>query len=251
MSKPVLFMVALALSCAPFRKTPTNVYEMSAARHETEAAKEDQAAREEASKYVPETVSNGEGCMTRQGAPVPCWSLLPNPTAWHLQEAERHRSHAEAHRLASQELHANENKACAGIVEADRDMSPLDHCADIERVEKLHENGAVRGVVVFFHEVPGLSVTWLQHLIDCHLARMAEMGFESDERPACPLALRGVRATAWRSWGGIALRIEAPDAKTAAALVERAQAFFPCPAELQDEIGDAPADEALKRASAE
>ena len=149
-----VIILFLALGC---RSTPgAQPHDMSAAQHEATAARLDaEAAR---------------------------WTSAENPTEESRREATRHRQMAADHRAASQALRDAEARACAGLREADRDMSPFAHREDIANVEPLTEpvpfgrGTNIRqtvGTVVTFRAVLGMTAEWLQRVVDCHIARAA------------------------------------------------------------------------------
>jgi hypothetical protein len=128
-----------------------------------------------------------------------CWVETINPTAVHLQEVEAHRERAVHHRKAARELGDVESRACAGITDEDRDMSPFAHRGDIlgvnpleERASKARERRLV-GATVVFRAVPRLTAPELQRIVDCHLARNAVIGHDvaAAEMEQCPLTEPG------------------------------------------------------------
>jgi hypothetical protein len=135
-----------------------------------------------------------------------------------------------------------EARACAGLAEEDRDMSPFSHAADIQSVSPRHEEpkgergtptavGRAQdrmptrlvGATVVFGAKPGLTAEWLQRIVDCHLARNAAVGHDMSEMPDCPLVPRGAQATVRSAGGGFAVDVRADDDKTAAEILQRAQ----------------------------
>src|SRR5262245_22225824 len=78
---------------------------MSQAQHEQAAVEHEQAAR----------------CGDPQR---PCWTSLSNPSAAQKVDAEKHRKMAADHRAAAGALRGAESRACVGIPDVDRDMSP-------------------------------------------------------------------------------------------------------------------------------
>ena len=152
----------------------------------------------------------------------PCWSVDQNPTAIHLQEAQRHMLLAAKHREASRALREAEARACGGLSDHDRDTSPFAHRDDVVRSEPLREETERGprdlGAALVFRAVPGLTVERLQRLVDCHLARNAALGFDQDE-PDDPLDLPGVGA---RVREGLRVEVTASIQKTAREIQARA-----------------------------
>jgi hypothetical protein len=93
-------------------------------------------------------------------------------------------------------------RACVGVPNDDRDMSPFDHREDIESVAQLYSPSSggknptrhFLGATVVFHATPGMTAQWLQRVIDCHLARNAALGHDVPEMAYCPLVPKGVSA---------------------------------------------------------
>ncbi len=205
---------------------------MSTVQHETVAAQEDRAAAEHAHLYVPgakETACLGPGGRRAQTV---CWTSFTNPTEEHLRQAQSHRERAAAHRAASQELRDAEARACGGVPEPDRDMSPFAHRDDIEGIDPLYtplspRSGGSRsvGAAVRFRAVPGMTTEWLQRIVDCHLARNASVGYTMPEMSYCPLMLKGVSATVTSTGRGFAISIRSDDVETANEIRRRAEAL--------------------------
>ena len=237
MKRILVASVAAALACAAAPPKPrVEPSEMSAAGHEEEAAREEKVAAWHAAHYDPSAGQPGPACLGADGrglaAGSPCWSSLANPTAEHLRVAQEHREHAAQHRAASQALRQAEARDCVTVSEYDRDTSPFDHRQDILRVEDYWEAGAEGrprtelGATVIFRAVPGMSVDWLQRIVNCHLARNAIIGGEVPWMPGCPLALKNVRAQVSRTWNGFAVAIRSDDAATVAEIRKRAHALM-------------------------
>ncbi len=84
---------------------------------------------------------------------------------------------------------------------------------------------SVRGAVVTFHAVPGMTAEWLQRVVDCHVARNASMGFSMPEMPYCPLAVKGARGTVASTGNGFAVMVESDDSTAAQEILRRSQAL--------------------------
>jgi hypothetical protein len=218
MSMRVLaFVPILIAGCA---STPgAKPHDMSAARHEAVAAAHETQA--------------GEGSLAQRardcpdvGSPTPCWTLSTRAA-----EAEKHAKMAADHRAASQALRDTEARACAGVPEADRDMSPFAHAADITSITPLNEtfiSGRYAqqqpvGVIVTFRAVPGLSAEWLQRVIECHMARNAVLGHEAAAMDYCPLVPDDITARVSSTGNGFAVILRGTTPKAISALAERAE----------------------------
>ena len=206
----LLLLPLLAACGAP----GTKPHDMSTAGHEQAARKHEQAA------------TGFEALCTQRPMPAPCWK---SRDTWVVKE---HRKVAAEHRAASTALRAAEERACVGISEDDRAMSPFEHGEDIVAVEPLVEQAPVNsklevprqvGVIVTFRAVPGLTAEWLQRLVDCHLARNAALGHVVPEMPNCPLVPRGVSARVRSVGNGFAVEVRADDRDTVREVRERAE----------------------------
>jgi hypothetical protein len=213
-------------------------HEMSAAQHEAAAKNEEQTAAAHAAQYDAHATEAREYC--RRGATGSsrgqvtdiCWTSVTNPTEAHLKMAEEHRRHAADHRAGSAALRDAEARACNGISEDDRDISPFDHREDIESVEPLKAtlssaktgtSAYTVGAVVTIRALPGLTPEWLQRTVDCHLARNAALGHNVPEMPDCPLVPNGVEARVSSTGSGFAVAIRSDNPDTAKEVLARAQ----------------------------
>jgi hypothetical protein len=229
---PIRIMIAasisgLMLACAA--DPGTKPHDMSAAQHEAAAKQEDQAAEGHAEQHDPAATETSTQCTGKGG----CWTSVSNPTAQHSEDAKRHRELAGKHRAASAALKDAEARACAGIPDDDRDMSPFYHREDIDSVSPLTEEtksgkGVVKkevGATIVFRAVPGLTAEWLQRVVDCHIARASAMGHQMPDMAYCPLMLKGVKAKVTSAGNGFAVNVSADDSATIAEISKRAQAL--------------------------
>lgn len=128
-----------------------------------------------------------------------CWTRSDTEEA-HREMAQRHRRLAAAHAEEAEALRAAEARACVGVAQEDRDMSPFLRADDIASVELLdpstaEDETAIPVVRVTFVNVPGLDRANLERLVGCHLARNAALGHDVPEMDYCPLVPPGVKAT--------------------------------------------------------
>ncbi len=160
-----------------------------------------------------------------------CWSPIPpGESAYARMQAADQREAAAEHRLTSQALRSAELLACAGIGEADLADSPFAHVEDIVDVQLVQivrpdRTRETRGARVRFHELDGLSADWLQHLVDCHIARDDAMGHDVPEMSYCPLVPRGARATVTTVPHGFVVDIQSDDPRGGAEIGRRALAL--------------------------
>jgi len=226
-----LFASAFVLGLVGCASPGTAPQDMSAAQHEAMAKQEDQAAAGHEAQHDPNAVVTKEHCPRGQSSP--CWTSKENPTAKHESDAESHKEMAGKHRAAAAALAQAESVSCAGIDEADRDASPFYHREDITAVTPLDRSvksgkqtsTLVAGATVTFRAVPMLTTEWLQHEINCHLARAAAVGFDMPEMSYCPLMLKGVKATVGAAGDTFVVQVESDDVNTAKEVLSRAQAL--------------------------
>lgn len=220
----------LLCACTPGSVEPQA---MSAAEHQAAADREERAAQEHPSRFSPgesraekECIAQGGG---KEGGPV-CWV---NPTPKHSAAARHHRDLERMHREAALELQNAEASACSGIDTDDRETSPFEHLEDIRSVSALDEPdnaeraSRVAGATVVFRAVPGMTVEWLQRVVDCHLARNAALGYEEAalEMTSCPLTVRGAKAMARPISQGFAVTIRADEDEASREILRRAQSL--------------------------
>jgi hypothetical protein len=134
-----------------------------------------------------------------------------------------------------QALRDTEARACAGLSEDDRDISPFEHREDVASVEPFYastsssKGGAqsrLAGAIVTFRALPGMTAEWLQRVIDCHLERNAAIGHEAPDMPWCPLLPKGVTATVASTGAGFAVVIRSEDTDTANEILRRARTLI-------------------------
>ena len=222
-----VFVLAL-VGCASQGTAP---HDMSAAQHEAMAKQEDTAAAEHAAQHDPNAAEKTERCP--RGQSNPCWTSTANPTQKHASDAESHKERAAKHRAAAGALAQAEATACSGIDSEDRDVSPFYHREDIASVAPFdrtvnqgkQSRSVAAGATIRFRAVPMLTTEWLQHEINCHLARGAAVGFEMPEMNYCPLMLKGVTATASSAGDGFVVQVTSDDPNTAKEILTRAQAL--------------------------
>lgn len=214
-----IFIVALysALTVgACGHQAGTQPHEMSVAQHEAAAAREEGQASQ---------IVAAQPCANDSGRA--CWT--PQTSTF----VAEHRELAAHHRAAAQALRDAEAQACAGLKEEDRDISPFDHVADIRSVSQFKEvshggrtkSERATGATIVFRPTQGLTVEWLQRLVNCHLARNAAVGHDMPEMPDCPLVPRGVSASVRSVGDGFAVDVTSDDPTSAAEIWRRAQSI--------------------------
>ena len=208
---------------------------MSEADHDAAAASHDAAAADHAAQYDPDASASHTYCSNTRFNSA-CWTSVSNPTDAHLQAAERERKAAAAHRAASAALAAAEEESCKGIDPDDRDISPFEHTEDIASVEPHSQSRAVSkggqistvdGATITFLAVPGMTVEWLQRVVDCHLARNAALGHDVPEMQDCPLVPKGAKARVSSTGNGFAVTVVADDPDAGAEILARARRLVP------------------------
>ena len=125
-------------------------------------------------------------------------------------------------RAGSAEIRAAEEQACSGLAETDRDASPFVHRADIVAVDPIEHGARVR-----FRHVDGLSADWLDHLVECHLARDEVIGPDGPDTKDSPLAVEGAHVHVGADGTGYFVEVRSDDASAASEIARRAQALRP------------------------
>jgi hypothetical protein len=206
-------------------------HDMSQAQHEAMASKEESTAETHSEQYNPATKEEKEECTAAKRV---CWTSITNPTEQHKEDAEKHKKMAADHRAAAQALGDAETQACAGLPDEDRDMSPFYHREDIAEVKEhvdevrvgtRNKEKKTTGADIVFRAVPGMTVEWLQRIVDCHLARASAVGHEMPEMSYCPLVLKKVKATVTSTGTGFAVAVTSDDPATVKEVIKRANAL--------------------------
>ena len=226
-----LVLTFVVVGCA---STPgAGPQDMSAAQHETTAAREGAGARDHASQYDPAASVTQSECTPQEGAAGPlapiCWESATNPTDEHRRDAAAQMKSAAAHRAAADNLRNAEAKACAGVNPRDRDMSPFYHRESVLRVDALEApprnvpgTRDLEGATVIFKPVTGLTTASLQKIVDCHLERNASVGFEMPEMSYCPLSVKGASAKVTAVSDGFAVTIRGANTAASKQIWDRA-----------------------------
>jgi hypothetical protein len=207
---------------------------MSVAEHEAIARREEATAQLYSAQYDPNHLVKTQRC--RRGGSArdlesACWTSVTNPTAENLEEANKHHAVAVEHLAASQALRAAEAKACIGVPDEDREMSPFHHREDIASVTPLMvgvpnadgEYSKIGGAVVTFRAVKGMTGQWLQRVVDCHIARNAALGHVVPEMSDCPLVPKDVTAYVRPTETGVAVEIRSDNPRSAVEVLTRAE----------------------------
>lgn len=223
------FTVSFAMGCSS-SVAGARPQDTSQAEHQSAAAEHAQAGHEHAAQYDEKAMTDPGDCIQYLGS---CWGS--NPTDSHKDEAAEHQRAAAAHRAAAASLSSAEARACQGVSEADRDISPFFHREAIAEVKPLSQQvfagqGTVEkdaGATVVLLPAPGVTAERLQRVIECHLARNAALGHDVPEMAYCPLVLKGVTATVTSAGNGFAVNIAATDPATIAEVLRRARALVP------------------------
>ena len=163
------------------------------------------------------------GALERQAGNV---DESATPIAWSSVTVDDAARLAEARRLgtdrrrSSVSLRTAEEQACSGLAEPDRDESPFAHHDEIVRVDPIEH-----GVRVHFRHVDGLTADWLEHLVECHLARDEVIGPDGPDTKECPLAVRGAITHVAVDGAGYVIEVRSNDVDAAAEIVRRAGAL--------------------------
>ena len=202
-------VAAALIGCATTKTNSPGVgTHLSAAQEEAIAQDQDREAAKHMAAYDPNAKEVKEICAVGGRAAFgDCWDNVVNPTAKELDEAKEHKRAAAEHRGASQSLRDAEARACSGLTDYDRDVSPFAHRDDI-----LNASPLPKGALVVFKPVPTLTAAHLQKIVDCHIARNDAMAHNVPEMLYCPLVPRDVTAIVTTTDEGFfAVKIESSD----------------------------------------
>lgn len=228
---PRIFVSAIVLGLVGCASNGTAPHDMSAAQHEAMAKQEDSAAEGHQAQSDPNASVTTEKCP--RGQSNPCWTSTSNPTQEHSSDAESHKEMAAKHRAAAGALAQAETQSCTGIDAQDRDVSPFYHREDITSVTPItrtvqhgkHTSTITSGAAITFRAVPMLTTEWLQHEVNCHLARAAAVGYDMPEMSFCPLMLKDVKAGVSSVGDNFLVQVESDDPNTAKEILSRSQAL--------------------------
>lgn len=156
----------------------------------------------------------------------PCFVAHAQHGGEEEREVRRQRVEAQRLRVRDARLRDAEARACDEIGAAERSHGPFFHRPDLRSVEPLREGGVVRGARIRFHEVSGLTVSWLRSAVTCHLARADALGYDPAIMPECPLWIPGVVVEVSAPTDGLIVDLRAPDETRARAVLRRAQALM-------------------------
>jgi hypothetical protein len=242
MSKlPMMALIGSLVACAGNQGMHgTRPHDMSIAQHEAAAANEEQTARDEqlAARETTTCVPlKATSAATQSG--IACWTSRANPTKAEKAEIARHEKLAAEHRAAASALVEAEAQSCADIDQEDRDISLFFHREDIVAVEPAKQSPGpyfgndspqqTIGAVVVFRAVPGLTVEWLQHLVNCQMARAAALGYDLPELADSPIALRHVQARVTPDGDKFRVEVTSDDGPTVVEILRRAEALLSSP----------------------
>jgi hypothetical protein len=204
---------------------------MSQAQHEAMAKQEETTAETHSEQYEPTAKEEKEECTAAKRV---CWTSITNPTQQHNADAEKHKKMAADHRAAAKTLADAETQACAGLPDADRDMSPFYHREDIAEVKEhvdevrvgtRNKENKTTGADIVFRAVPGMTTEWLQRIVDCHIARASAVGHDMPEMGYCPLVLKNVKAKVSSTGTGFAVAVTSDNPETVKEIIKRAKAL--------------------------
>jgi hypothetical protein len=200
--------------------------------HQSAAGEERQAREHERAAGVLETqgtMNESQPSCGLQSKPSEiCWTYhRAGAASIDLKLATDQRQAAEEHRRVSKALRDAEVVACAGVAEEDIVRSPFAHRDDIVDVQVIQGPSGVVGARVRFHELEKLTVEWLQHVVDCHLARDNALGHDVPEMAYCPLVPRGASATVLAMPHGYVIEVRSDDPAGAREIARRAAALMP------------------------
>lgn len=228
---PSLALAALACSSCALAKSPQPT-DVAITQQRRAAAENERIADTAAAHYDPQATTRTGGCATASpggDANVNCWSSEVNPTAEYLKKAQHYRALAGKQRAESEELRQAEAKACAGVPELDRALSPFHHPDDVATVTPLRvTDGPVKlvGAVIAFQAAREMTEPRLERIVSCHLARNACLDSGSKDVAYCPLVLENVWTSVIITRSGLfAISVQSPDPEVAQEILRRSEAL--------------------------
>src|SRR5262249_33053519 len=96
---------------------------------------------------------------------VPCWDPAEEYAQRQRAAARREELRAHQERRAAAAMIETKLAACRGISDAELGHSPFAHHHAIAAVVPHYEGGAIRGAIIVFKPVPGLTADWLERSI--------------------------------------------------------------------------------------
>lgn len=157
-----------------------------------------------------------------------CRTAAPKEACWgpsddgYRAAIEEHLQLLVVRRKAAQQLNEATERACAGLSDFDRDVSPFAHRSDIVKVEPLEADDRLAGARVYFRRVAGLSTVKLRQIVDCHIAQAEELDHRVPEESFCPLNLPEVRAVVRDAPQGYSIDVTSTDREAAVEVLNRA-----------------------------
>jgi hypothetical protein len=185
-----------------------DAHRQETARHRREAIAEEAQYHPEAQVHVP-----AENWTWQERFPAERLATY-NPTAVHLELAERHQRYAHEHERAARALEAEEARACGALTLTEREACPF-VTAYVLRVQEVKE-----GVWLVMKD--GAPSGALASRMKCHLAFAKTRGFKGGEQ--CPLYLKGAEVEWLRHRNVIAVTSHSKE--TAAMLRGEARSLF-------------------------
>lgn len=126
---------------------------------------------------------------------VPCWDPVEEHAQRERAAARREDLRAQKERRTAAAMIEDKLAACRGISDAELGHSPFAHHRSIAAVLPHHEGGAIRGALIVFKPVPGLTADWLQQAIACHRAEFERLGEPATYLSDDPTLVPGATAT--------------------------------------------------------
>jgi hypothetical protein len=154
---------------------------------------------------------------------VPCWDPVEEHAQRQRAAARREELRAEKERRTAAAMIETKLAACRGISDAELGHSPFAHRRAIAAVLPHHEGGAMRGVLIVFKPVPGLTADWLEQAIACHRAEFERLGEPPTYLSDDPTLVPGATATVSSHRGHLEVLIETKNDVSAHVALGRAE----------------------------
>jgi hypothetical protein len=234
--RTLAWLVILGLSaCGGGSRVPPRQLGVAEGLAEAERCEQDADRHEQVADEIAAAGGARAGCgdvvladQPRSGSdPVvmlaPCWTGEQDVVTRHLEEAERLRAEASAHRAHARELLAAEDAACAAVPYDELTHTPFAHTSDLAAVTAELDGDRVSGARIQFRPVEGLTTSWLRTAIACHHARAAARGYDPTYMGYDPSVLAGAVTEVTEADDGIVVVIRSSDDATALSIYGRAE----------------------------
>jgi hypothetical protein len=212
-----------SIACLAACTTHATREPMTASEHERAASEHGDAARSAFQAYEPDATPGLPCLLMGMKGGSSCFGKRENPTSDARQRAELEVKRATEHLEAARALREEEDRACRGIAEEQRERGPVGGTSPFstQPLVDFPDPTTVRGVVlVFGSDLKDADA--LQAAVECHRARIAHRG-PGFQPHVCALDDLTLTANVIVSSGGLLLQLRSDDEAAAVRALERAR----------------------------